>query len=786
MSFYDDASLVFLAGGAAGKDGKAYNLKPVEELSSTEVVINGSFSIDGPGTDGELDTSYGDYGWNTVSPSAGTQEGTTTISNGVLKLTNALGETDSRAYATDGVSSRNVITTNTYYKLVYTIVENNGCTSFKVYNAGGVQEDAPSSVGTHTVILRNTSNQLFLFFNKTESSSISIDNVSIREITNQAADFTFTRGTNLTATRVGKDGYIEKGRENLLLQSNQFDTAPWGNSNTTNTTVQIGYDGTSDALLATVSGGAQIIGQNVSGSGVQTVSLYAKGSVNNGLRIFAFGDNNVDFWFNLNTGLVDGAVSPKVLSYNIENVGNGWYRCSFTFTQNTASIYFYITDNNRSNASSGSIYIQDAQLEVGLVATDYIETGASTATAGLLEDEPRFDYTGGGCPALLMEPTRTNYFTHSEYASGNSLVNSPVIEENYAISPEGVLNAFRIEDPSGGSYRRVEKSQSKTTDQVDWTFSVFVKKATSPVSSYGGIALAFGGGTANQAYVGFDEYEGTLNQLTGAASPTNANRLTLHTPVSYGDYWRFAISVSDTDQSSPTPLTNNNTSVTAILYANLSDDGNSISNLEYKDFVAYGMQFEEGLFPTSYIPTYGSSATRDQDVTGELQHGITMGTTCSVFFEGKHLAPNIAQLSFFQLRTDDNNRLLFFGSGTTSSTYNFLVQHRVSGTSTNATSKALNIGDSFKVLARMDDTTMDVFINGELHDTQTITAQDHFGKMNLYRTGAANQSGHEVSQAILFTTALSNNDSEILTGATSYSSFAAMATSTPLNYTLYE
>jgi hypothetical protein len=29
MSFYDDASLVFLAGGAAGKDGKAYNLKPI-------------------------------------------------------------------------------------------------------------------------------------------------------------------------------------------------------------------------------------------------------------------------------------------------------------------------------------------------------------------------------------------------------------------------------------------------------------------------------------------------------------------------------------------------------------------------------------------------------------------------------------------------------------------------------------------------------------------------------------------------------------------------------------
>ena len=198
----------------------------------------------------------------------------------------------------------------------------------------------------------------------------------------------------------------------------------------------------------------------------------------------------------------------------------------------------------------------------------------------------------------------------------------------------------------------------------------------------------------------------------------------------------------------------------------------------------WGMQLEEGSFATSYIPTYGSIATRDQDVTAELEHGITMGTTCSVFFEGKHLAPNIGQLSFFQLRTDDNNRLLIYGSANGSSTYNLIVQHRVSGTSTNSAAKALNIGDSFKVLARMDDTTMDVFINGELHDTQTITAQDHFGKMNLYRTGAADQSGHEASQAILFTTALSNNDSEILTGATSYRSFNVMASA--LNYTIYE
>jgi hypothetical protein len=42
--------------------------------------------------------------------------------------------------------------------------------------------------------------------------------------TDGSGDFTFTRGSNLAATRVDENGLIEKGRENLLLQSNQFDT----------------------------------------------------------------------------------------------------------------------------------------------------------------------------------------------------------------------------------------------------------------------------------------------------------------------------------------------------------------------------------------------------------------------------------------------------------------------------------------------------------------------------------------------------------------------------------
>ena len=56
--------------------------------------------------------------------------------------------------------------------------------------------------------------------------------------------------------------------------------------------------------------------------------------------------------------------------------------------------------------------IQDAQLELGLVATDYIETGTSAAQSGILEDMPRLDYSGGAsCPSLLLEPQRSQYYS---------------------------------------------------------------------------------------------------------------------------------------------------------------------------------------------------------------------------------------------------------------------------------------------------------------------------------------------------------------------------------------
>ena len=97
----------------------------------------------------------------------------------------------------------------------------------------------------------------------------------------RSGDFTFSRGSDISATRIKSDGYIEKGYENLLLQSNSFSDAAWSVVGTLNITEgQSGYDGTNDAWLIEKPDAlsqARIV-NNVSVSGVATLSVYLKSS----------------------------------------------------------------------------------------------------------------------------------------------------------------------------------------------------------------------------------------------------------------------------------------------------------------------------------------------------------------------------------------------------------------------------------------------------------------------------------------------------------------------------
>ena len=233
--------------------------------------------------------------------------------------------------------------------------------------------------------------------------------------------------------------------------------------------------------------------------------------------------------------------------------------------------------------SRNVIYIQDAQLEQGLVATDYIETGASTAQAGILEDMPRLDYSGGAsCPSLLLEPSRTNTWTYSEPTSGaiggiNGISSFSDID---SFSSIGLYGGAILQ---GGQTNQYFYNGGSVSGSTTYAFSCYIKTsdgaapvlASSSVDALGDFVLIIGGQTKS------------AGDLAGNYSITQFS----------GDIYK--VEATMTSNASPTNPPNNG----IIKYP---------SNRN-ADFEVTGLQWEQGSYPTSYIPTYGTSQTRSVD-----------------------------------------------------------------------------------------------------------------------------------------------------------------------------
>jgi hypothetical protein len=407
----------------------------------------------------------------------------------------------------------------------------------------------------------------------------------------RSGDFTFTRGSNLSATRINSAGLIEKGRENLLLQSNQFDTT-WLTANTSLTGGQSGYDGSSDAwLLDIVSGtNSQRIEQSISQSGVQTYSVYVKKGTLNWVRIRVNATVTAQSYFDLENGVV-GTIQAGLISRSIESVGNGWFRCSIVFNSTSSLVRIYpANDDGSVTQSSGNIYIQDAQLEIGLVATEPILSGATTGLAGILEDSPRFDYSGGAsCPSLLLEPSRTNLL-QSEYFEDSKL-GTVTLTTNAITSPEGVQNASLVVCPSG----RLGENVSLTSG-TDYVVSVFAKQK---------------GNTFNMRAADGTNPSVEFNLATQTTTDTNG---AVGSMEDYGNGWYRCIM----------KFTASATGSFEIRYVLITDaDG----------VYAYGAQVEQGSYPTSYIPNHsGGSVTRDADVCEGAGTSSTFNADEGVFY----------------------------------------------------------------------------------------------------------------------------------------------------------
>ena len=532
--------------------------------------------------------------------------------------------------------------------------------------------------------------------------------------TDGSGDFTFSRGSNLAATRVDVNGLIEKGRENLLLQSNQFDTT-WTTNNASVTGGQPDKDGGADAWELKNNSGAtntsRVQQLLTASSGVYSFSVYAKAGNVNYLRILSNASSNIPVaWFDLTDGTAYNA--SNTINTDSEDIGNGWYRCNITFNNSSTGCYLYPTSVAGSTLSGNGeyIYIQDAQLEQGLVATDYIETGATTAQAGILEDLPRLDYSGGAsCPALLLEPQRSNQIRQSEYFGGWG--GTATRTDNYAISPEGVKNAAMLEANSGVG-----------------NGVLFIAQVSSSTLYKGSVYVKSAGATTGK----FRFFDGSTGQST----------TTTFTPTS--EWTR--VEVQRTSGSSTTQIR-------ADIFDN---DG---------DLLLYGAQMEAGSYPTSYIPTYGSAVTRSSDkpISSSYNYqaeGILGANVGTIILDCETIGTSTGSNDFHMFGAANNiqNGYLFrANSGTTMD-----ILERNSNVSTAQWSSIGNKQTRNKIGVSYSGADVDVYVNGVAKSLSSGTPQGG-GNINGFATSQSNSAGLIIHQILLFPNKLTDSEMASIT-----------------------
>jgi len=541
-------------------------------------------------------------------------------------------------------------------------------------------------------------------------------------------DMTFTRGS--AATRVNSAGLIEKERGNLLLQSNSFDTT-WSSVLTANVVGgQSGYDGSSDAwTLETQSGQASRRAQNLSGlESVNSFSVYAKANTLDWMRLqISTASGNYVGDFDLTNGVSGYNFGDPLPS--IESVGNGWYRVKISGFNVPTQVRIYALSGNNDFSGAGTIFIQDAMLNQGLVAQSYIETTTTAVYEGITDDVPRVDYSGGGCPSLKLEPQRSNLAVHSEYfEASNWTALRSTIALSSSTSPEGVLNAYKLTtDNTTNNTHIIYYGGTLSTD--DYALSVYAK-----AGEFSKVGLGTGNLTLSAK---FDLSNGSIiTSGTHTASIEDA-----------GNGWYRCSIVT--------------TTTTPIRIVLLDDDGNiSFDGDGTSGLYIYGHQCEAGSYSTSYLPTYGTSTTRVQDSC--YKTGISSllnpsegavfleintfdnGTTSKVFTIGDGTGNRI-QVFYYE----DSIRLNFTSGGTSYAYFNHALT---------------DVNDTIKMAVSYANNDIRMYVNGVLTNSDTSATMPSTLSYARFDNGSGGSLFYgNIKQSLIFPTALTNDELAELT-----------------------
>ena len=330
-------------------------------------------------------------------------------------------------------------------------------------------------------------------------------------------------------------------------------------------------------------------------------------------------------------------------------------------------------------------------LNFNTIAEDFTFTRGSEATfvnaQGLIQstasnDAPRLDYSTGA-KAFLLEPQSTNLVTQSELFSDAVWTKSGTTVTSGFLSPDGTTNAYKITENTANSVHKLQIINGVPNSFQNQ--SIFVKYDNSQqfiqTTSSRSISNYVNFDISNKTFTNFGTSVGNIIELNNGWL-----RLDVYHDSSTTVYWHFITSL---------------TSVWSESYLGTE-----------KYLLIWGAQVEAQSYATSYIPTSGASATRNQELCNNATPVIN-SEEGTLYAEISALSDDLTNRLITISNGTTNNRLILqYNSQSNNISCNMVVGGSARGVISYTT--AIGLISLNKIAVRYSSTNFDLYVNGVL------------------------------------------------------------------------
>jgi hypothetical protein len=389
-------------------------------------------------------------------------------------------------------------------------------------------------------------------------------------------------------------------------------------------------------------------------------------------------------------------------------------------------------------------------------------------------DVPRLSYMYGSCPALLLEPQRTNLCLQSEdFTTGWSLEGA-TISSNTNVSPDGLTTADRLSETAITDVHRIYRGAFTITSGTVYTYSLFVLRGA---SRYCRLVFNQQSSTSVWAAAQFDL--DTLTFTSGVGSGGGTFSSATITQLKNSSWVRITLtaSLATTSAFAFFALSNG----TAISSSDLRGC-NSYLGSTSNNAIIWGAQLEQSTYATTYIPTTSQITQRNADIF--TRNNIRTNQLISAnggtwFVELKNNIP---------YTRENTQASLFLNTGNSGNSGDG-ISFRNNGTARIGIWKIDSTGgsglvslfpttvDNPKIAIKWNGATLDIFQNGI-----KVISNSPFVYTNMQNLNSSNsiQQPMFIQQMALFNSPKSDEFCEALTSE-NFDTYALMATSLGYN-----